>query len=133
MKYPALQDWWENGKTTSAVTHYRTKTGSVEVYARRNVADRSVMEVARITHHKGFGAAWSLYRHYLTDIPAIAELIQNPQLDAVIEKMGWDHAYRDLIGTPTRVNKAFQLRFPDYKIARNVIEAIILKRNSDKS
>lgn len=129
MAYPDLRDWWTNGRGNNAWTIFEVPTGAVEVYVRRNIADRSVLEIANISSAHGFGGARMLYRSFVRDIPAVAELVHNPELDAMLVRWGWDHAYRDQMEVPTRVNKAFQERFPAYAESQSVIQAIVKSRD----
>lgn len=128
MGYPYLQEWWESGQGSNAWTTFWTRTGEAEVYVRRNIADRSVMEIANISTRRGHGNARALYRTYTRDIPAIAELVHNPELDALLVRWGWSHAYRDQLDIPTRINPAFMRRFPAYREANSVIQAIVRSR-----
>lgn len=123
-----LQHWWANYSDRNAHTVYAVPTGRMRVYARRNSADPAVIEIANVSTISGYGAARSLYRTFLADIPAIAENILNPELDKMLDRWGWDFAYRDLLGTPTRVNKAFQRMFPQYDKAHSAFAAILLAK-----
>ncbi len=125
---PRLVDWWANGKGSNAYTLFETKSGKAKVYVRRHIADPRVMMIANIESISGFGIARALYRTFTQDIPAIAELVLNPELDALLERWGWDFAYRDYSNTPTRVNKAFQAEFPTYATAYNPTQAIVQAR-----
>lgn len=120
-----LQDWWENGKENRAWCLFKTHTGLLQVYARRSIFDRSVIEIANIGSIEGFGIR-TLYRDWLKDIPAISEQIINPDLDKLLERLGWTHTYRDLADIPTRINPAFMARFPRYAEAQNAHHAIRL-------
>lgn len=126
MNYPELLQWWQTGQGRNAYTVLTTKTGEIEVYLRRNAFDASVMEIARVTTIRGFGGVRVLYGSLTDNIPAIAENVINPELDAFLVKMGWTFAYRDLLDTPTRINPAFMRKFSSYKDARSVSEAIFL-------
>lgn len=126
----SLQDWWKSGKGRNQWTVYSVPTGSVSVYARRNIVDPRVIEIVSISTIDGFGAARSLYRTFLADIPAIAENVLNSDLDRMLEKLGWDFAYRDLADIPTRINKKFQETFPDYAQAHSAFAAILTAKKS---
>lgn len=125
---PDLATWWFSGRGRNSWTVFECKTGAMSVYARRNAADQSVIEIASVSSIAGFGASRALYRTFCADIPAIAENILNPELDSFLARWGWDHAYYDLGGTPTRVNKAFQKRFPTYAEAHSPYVAIVSSR-----
>ncbi len=127
-----LTHWWEQGRERNAHTRFTTRTGAARVYVRRNIADGRVIEIASISTIKGFGVARALYRTFLAEIPAIAENILNPDLDRMLERWGWTHAYRDLADTPTRVNPAFMRCFPDYANAHSAFHAILLSRDMNK-
>lgn len=105
----SLRLWWEQPDRYpwSSYVSYTTAAGSIEVYARRNIVDRRVLEIANVSTTYGWGAAWSLYTHFTRHIPAVAEQVLHPQLDAMLQRWGWTTVYRDIIGTPTRVNPAF--------------------------
>lgn len=125
---PDLLEWWVAGHGVNAITVLRTKTGEMEVYVRRHIADQSVMMIASVSTRKGFGGARLLYGSLTRDIPAIAEQIINPDLDAYLAKNGWDWAYYDLGGIPTRINQAFQRRFPLFREAKSSFHAIMMSR-----
>lgn len=126
--YDDLPTWWVNGSGRNAWTRVRTSTGELEVYVRRLAIDPSVMMIANISTISGHGGVRALYRTITRDIPAIAELVLNPELDKLLVRLGWDHAYYDDAGTPTRVNKEFQKRFPAYGEARSPAQAVVLSR-----
>ena len=128
-----LEDWWESGIGSNSYVTLTTKTGKLSVYLRRHIADKSVMMIASVSTISGYGGIRKLYRSATRDIPAIAENILNPDLDAILERWGWTHCYRDLAGIPSRVNPAFCERFPNYANARTAFEAIMLTRNEDRT
>ncbi len=125
MPLPKLDDWWKSGKGYNAYTRFTTPTGKADVYLRRHIADPKVMMIANISLVSGYGVSRPLYRTYTRDIPAIAENILNSQLDALLERWGWDFAYRDQLGTPTRINKAFQKAYPNFAEAQSPSQAIV--------
>lgn len=108
-----FEQWYASGTHASAWVSYATKTGLLTVYVRRAVVDRRVVEVGNIAHRAGWGASFSFYRTALREIPAVAELIINPQLDALLERWGWMAAPARNPDTPapTRVNQAFVARY----------------------
>jgi hypothetical protein len=126
---PELSEWWADGRGRNSYTTYTTPTGSLSVYVRRNVADPSVMEIANVSTIEGWGGLRSLYRDFCRDIPAIAENILNPELDRLLARLGWTHEYRDLGGTPTRINPAFMVRFPHYAEVQSAFHAILRSRD----
>jgi hypothetical protein len=128
MSWPELKDWWEAGVGSNTYTVFTSRSGVMSVYVRRNVLDRSVMEIANISSLEGFGGARALYREFCRDIPTIAENILNPELDALLGRLGWTHAYRDLAEIPTRINPAFMARFTRYAEANRPVHAIALER-----
>lgn len=128
MAYPDLREWWESGQGRNSYTTFACRSGKLSVYVRRNIADPSVMEIANVLTLEGFGGTRALYRDFCRDIPAIAENVLNPDLDAVLEKLGWSHAYRDQLDTPTRINPAFMERYPAYAEAGSAFQAIMLSK-----
>lgn len=119
-----LKDWWESGVGRNSYTEFTTRTGQLSVYVRRNAINASVMEIANVSTISGFGASRVLYGSFTRDIPCLAENILNPQLDVALEKWGWDFAYRDLGGIPTRINHAFKKRFANYAEAHSAFCAV---------
>ncbi len=128
---PHLEDWWAEGKGTNSWTMFPTKNGLLHVYVRRSIGDREVLMIVNISRVKGFGSIRPLYRTFCEDIPAIAENVINRELDTMLERWGWDWAYRDLADIPTRVNKAFQNKFPGYKDAHSPLAAIMQNRKEE--
>ena len=129
-----LLDWWNgNSRQRNVTASFLTRTGALKVYARRNALDRSVIEIATVSSLGGFNAVRSLYRTFCAEIPAIAECIVNPELDSLIERWGWDHAYLADTGAPTRINKAFQARFPRYAEAISPLAAIYAARGAART
>lgn len=123
-----LEDWIASGTRIRAWTEFRTKHGLLEVYVRRSIFCPEVVEIANVRSLDGFGGIRPLYRKLFADIPAIAEQVLNPDLDKLLVVWGWDHAYRDLADIPTRVNKAFQQRFPSYREAHTAGQAMMKER-----
>jgi hypothetical protein len=130
MREVDLDTWWETGKGQNAWTTFQTKTGKLSVYVRRNAANHAVIEIASISTISGWGGIRSLYRDYLADKPAIAENLLNPELDAMLIRWGWTHAYRDLADIPTRVNKKFEECFPNYANEHSAFGAVMRERIS---
>lgn len=104
-----FQQWYASGTHNSAWTTYTAMAGTVSVYVRRAVVDRRVVEVGNIVSRGGWGAGFSFYRSALRGIPAVAEIIVNPALDALLERWGWVAAPTTDPDSPapTRVNPAF--------------------------
>lgn len=123
-----LKDWWASGVGRSSYTDFTTRTGKLHVYVRRHIADPTVMMIANVGTVSGWGASRTLYREFTKDIPTIAECILNPELDQMLKRWGWDHAYYDLADIPTRVNQAFVDRFPTAPTAASAGAAIMAER-----
>lgn len=122
----SLEKWWKSGQGRNSYTVFTCKNGSLSVYVRRNVLDKSVMEIASVSTISGFNGVRTLYRDFCKDIPAIAENVLNPELDSLLGKLGW-YAY-DCYGVSTRVNPEFQRRFTAYAEATSVYNAITKSR-----
>jgi hypothetical protein len=120
-----LQDFIAS-KQNNAWTTYHCNTGSLAVYARKNIFNRNIIEIANIASIEGFGSCFSLYKHFLNNIPAIAENIHNPELDKWLDKLKW-YGY-DSYGVPTRINPYMMKLYPNYMNYKNVTELLIFER-----
>lgn len=101
-----FEQWYRSSSSLSWL-EYRTKTGLVQVYVRKCVAERKVVEVANIYTRQGWGAAPHFYRRALADIPAVSEFVINPELGSLLMRWGWQEIPVVDAPAPSLVNPAF--------------------------
>lgn len=102
-----LEEWLASGTNLSSWVEHWTRTGGVNVYVRRCVAHRPVVEVANVHTLAGWGASVHLYRSALRHVPAVAETILNPELDALLHRWGWQEIPCSTASVPSRVSPEF--------------------------